>query len=64
MLWKIQENSPGERDFKNPYNGLLSKLSSSDYIVFSKWDGWRVAVDRDTGKIREDIDLNTGNRPW
>lgn len=64
LVWKIEENPIRERDHLNPYVGLLRKLCTDNYIVLSKQDSWRVAVDPNTGKILTDIDLNKGNRPW
>ena len=63
-LWTIPPLKRTERDGNNPYVGILTGLSTEDYIVLCKWDSWRVAVDPKNGNILYDIDLNTGRRPW
>lgn len=64
IMWQIQENSLKERDYKNPYLGLLWGLSNENYLVFGKSDSWKVAVNYKNGEILKDINLNNGNRPW
>jgi|SRR5690606_23195960 len=64
LIWKIQKHPISEIDHLNPYVGILRKLCTKDYIVLSKADSRKVAVNPQTGKILNDIDLNKGQRPW
>lgn len=59
ILWEIELNQ--DIDQQNPY---MSVFDGTFYLIFQKSNDTRFAVNKISGNIIKNIDLNKGNRPW
>lgn len=57
-IWQVEKN---EDDYNNPYEGATYNDS---HLILFKAKGQRIAVNINSGKLIENIDLNSNSRPW